>query len=81
MSPALSFIGGTGSIGFCEMLLVLKKSFPFWLAFNVQSNSIPFHSFPAHLLRSKLAPLTGSLYALMRSNLNSNTNVIGTQIG
>ena len=46
----------------------------------IRSHSIPFDPLPAHLLRSKLAPLTGSLCALMRINLNSSINVMGTQI-
>ena len=46
MSQSLSFIGGTGSIGFLRMSRKFKMSFPFWLAFNVRSNSIPSDRFP-----------------------------------
>ena len=51
MSVALSFIGGTGLIGFCEMLFLLKKWFPFWLAFSLRHRS-PLACSAQYLLRS-----------------------------
>ena len=51
MSVALSFIRGAGLIGFCEMLFLLKKWFPFWLAFSLRNRS----------------PLTGSAHCWLRS--------------
>ena len=80
MSQSLSFTWGSGLFVKLRMSLKFKKSFPFWLGFEVYSDTIRSDPLPAHLLRSKLAPLTGSLCALMRINLNSSINVMGTQI-
>ena len=69
MSVALSFVGGTGSFAFLEMICMLKKWFSFWLAVG------------SHSLRSVLAPLLiRSPCALMRISLNSSINVMGAQI-
>ena len=51
MSVALSFIGGTGSFAFLEMICVLKKWFSFWLA-------VGFRSFAPLIIGSAHYPLT-----------------------
>ena len=68
---------GVGSFREIENESQVQKVIPVLVGVQSLIRSDPL---PAHLLRSKLAPLTGSLCALMRINLNSSINVMGTQI-